>query len=111
MTDTSTGDLFDEERTDSERLEHAMHECAIILRAAVGLQDPAANPDALTPRVQVDADPVVSLEAVSLSAFLAACNALQCLAFGLSVMDLDTPTIVTVEQGLAAITSEHGMPC
>lgn len=95
-----------DDRPDHERLELALQECAVILRRVIGLPQ---RDGSSTPRVQVDPPPLVDAhDGVSCTAHLAACNALECVGFALGVLDPDPdlPGMMTVEQGLAALTAK-----
>lgn len=93
---------YDDERTDSDRLQGALQHAAETLREVVGLPQRDGQHG---PRVRVDAAPLIDRERVSFSAHVAACNALECIGLGLGVLDLDAPSLISVEDGLAAMTA------
>lgn len=90
---------LDDELPDAERLEAALHDVAVILRRVVGVEEADGT------RLQVDPVPLVdSHDGVAFTPWMAACNALECAALGLAAMDLDTPAMVSVEEGLEYMT-------
>lgn len=83
------------------RLETAPYEAAEALMEVVGL--PLNPVDQYGPRRPVSGS-LVSLEAVPLPAYRAAAFALDVLMMGIGVMDPDTDSEVSVEDGLAMMT-------
>lgn len=92
---------LDDELPDAVRLEAALLEVAIILRRVVGVEEKNGS------RLRVDPPPLVEpRHGVAYTAWLAAVNALECAALGLAATDLDTPGMVSVEEGLEYLTGE-----
>lgn len=82
------------------RFEIGVQEALAPLIRLVGLP-PYDDPDGA--RVQIDAEPMIDAEQVAHSARIAVCNAIQCLGLALSFSDPTAPSMVTVEDGLAAM--------
>lgn len=86
------------------RLEAALLEAAEALMEVVGL---ATNPtDSYGERIPVSGS-LVSRDEVPLSAWRAAVFALDILSVGIGVMDPEAESVVSVEDGLAAMTGKQ----
>jgi hypothetical protein len=92
-----TGD----ERTDAERFDAAVMVAIGELVTVVGLPQPDGT---MRPRVQAADEPLVSLDRVPAEAFRAACEAIAQLGIALSHSVPGGAPIVSVEDGLAALT-------
>ncbi len=89
----------------ADRLEAALLAAAEALMEVVGL---AANPaDSYGPRTPVSGS-LVSRDEVPVSAWRAAVYALDVLSIGYGVMDPDTDSALSVEDGLAMLTEGRG---
>lgn len=87
------------------RLEAALFDAAEALMEVVGL---ALNPaDSYGERIPVNGS-LVDREEVPLSAWRAAVFALDILSVGIGVMDPAAESVVSVEDGLAALTGGEG---
>jgi hypothetical protein len=97
-------DVNEDDRPDPERFELGVHAALAPLIKLVGLPP---MPDRTGPRVQIDVVPMIDRDQVSFSAHIAVCNAIECLGLALTFSDPTAPELVSVEDGLAAMSENR----